>query len=349
MIQPTLIDTDYLLRFLRDLLETPSPSGMTEAAIALTERELQELGQSPVRTLKGGLAASLQGREESLPRALAAHVDTLGAMVKEIKPNGRLRLTKIGGFSWNTVEGEGCTVYSASGRTIRGSLLVVKASSHIYGTQVGDLKREDENMEVRLDERTFSPQETRELGIEVGDFVAIDPRVEIASNGFVRSRHLDDKACVACMLAAAKAIRDGGLVPSRRTTFYVSNFEEVGHGASSGLPSDLAELVILDMQAVGEGQASTEFQTAICAKDAGGPYHGELTRHLRRLAEAASIPFKVDTFLHYRSDRDSYWRSGGAARVALFGPGIDASHNYERTHLDSLVATCWLILEYVLS
>jgi len=204
-------------------------------------------------------------------------------------------------------------------------------------------------MEVRLDERTVSPAETRELGIEVGDFVAFDPRVEITPSGFIRSRHLDDKACVGCMVAAAKALMDAGLMPSRRTTLFVSNFEEVGHGASSGLPSDLAELVTLDMAAVGEGQASTEFHTTICAKDAGGPYHIELTRRLRNLAEAASIPYKIDTYPYYRSDGESYWRSGGPAQVGLFGPGIDASHSYERTHLDSLVATCRLIVEYLLS
>jgi putative aminopeptidase FrvX len=322
---------------------------MAEAAVVRTEKAFRELGFSPERTLKGGLMATWQGQSQASPRALAAHVDTLGAMVKEVKPNGRLRLTKIGSFSWNTVEGEGCTVMTSSGATVRGSLLIVKASSHIHGTQVGELKREDENMEVRLDERTASSAETHELGIEVGDFVAFDPRVEITSRGFIRSRHLDDKACVGCMVAAVKAVVDAGLTPSRRTTLYVSNYEEVGHGASAGLPSDLTELVILDMAAVGEGQTSTEFHTTLCAKDAGGPYHIELTRRLRNLAEAASIPYKIDTFPHYRSDGEAYWRSGGPAQVALFGPGIDASHNYERTHLDSLVATCRLIVEYLLS
>ena len=133
-------------------------------------------------------------------------------MVKEIKSNGRLKLTKIGGFAWNTVEGEGCTVFTQAGKQIRGSLLLNKASSHVYGAAVNDTKRDDDAMEVRLDERTTNKDETEVLGIQVGDFVVFDPRVEV-TNGFIRSRHLDDKACVANILCSIKAFSDAKLKP----------------------------------------------------------------------------------------------------------------------------------------
>lgn len=347
MTLPT-IDTEYLITFLTDLLEIPSPTGYTEEAITFVEQALIGFPDLALaRTRKGGLVAAWPGEMEDAPRGLTAHVDTLGAMVKEIKSNGRLKLTKIGGFAWNTVEGEGCRVFTRGGTTVRGSLLLSKASGHVHGSKVNELKREDDNMEVRLDARTTSEQETRELGIEVGDFVAFDPRVEV-TNGFVRSRHLDDKACVAAMLAAVKAMHDAGLQPAQTVTLHVSNYEEVGHGASSGFPKDMAELISLDMAAVGEGQASDEFHATLCVKDSGGPYHHDLSQRLRQLADEHEIPYKVDIYPYYGSDGEAYWRAGGDVSVALIGPGVDASHNYERTHLEALAATTQWILAYLL-
>jgi putative aminopeptidase FrvX len=343
------IDTDYLLNFLTGLLNIPSPTGLADAGVQFTRSALQEFEELELSlTRKGALVATWTGQNNDSPRALTAHVDTLGAMVKEIKSNGRLKLTKIGGFAWNTVEGEACTVLTLDGKRIRGSLLLEQASSHVHGGQVSDAKREDANMEVRLDERTASVDETRQLGIEVGDFVAFDPRVEV-TNGFVRSRHLDDKACVACMAAAVKAIRDAGLQPIQTTYLHISNYEEVGHGAAAGIPADVVELVSVDMAAVGSGQASDEFHASICVKDSGGPYHHGLSKRMRELAEAHAIAYKVDIYPYYGSDGEAFWRSGGDVALALIGPGVDASHNYERTHLDALVATTQWLVAYLLS
>ena len=342
------INPDYLIDFLTRLLNTPSPTGYSERAIDLCA---QELGKFPFlelrRTRKGALVARWQGKSDAAPRALTAHADTLGAMVKEVKGSGRLKLTKIGGYAWNTVEGEGCNVFTRQGVTVRGSLLLTKASAHVHSSEVGDLKRSDDNMEVRLDARTASVDETRGLGIEVGDFIAFDPRVEV-TNGFVRSRYLDDKACVACVLAAVQALASAGLQPAQTTTLHISNYEEVGHGAASGFPQDLAELLVVDMAAVGDGQASDEFHATLCVKDSGGPYHQGLNERLRMLAEIYAIPHKIDIYPYYGSDGEAYWRAGGDVAVALIGPGVDASHNYERTHLDALLATTRWVLAYVL-
>jgi putative aminopeptidase FrvX len=203
-------------------------------------------------------------------------------------------------------------------------------------------------MEVRLDAPTSSADDTRALGIEVGDFVAFDPRVEV-TNGFIRSRHLDDKACVACIVGAVKALHDAGIAPKQRTHLLISNYEEVGHGASTGFPADLAELVAVDMAAVGGGQTSDEFHATLCVKDSGGPYHYGLSRKLRQLAEENTVPYKVDIYPYYGSDGEAYWRAGGDVAVALIGPGVDASHNYERTHTKAILATTQWILAYLLS
>jgi putative aminopeptidase FrvX len=238
-------------------------------------------------------------------------------------------------------------VYTASGETVRGSILLTKASVHVYGQDVGKSERNDDTMEVRLDARTESAEETRGLEIEVGDFVVFDPRVEV-TDGFVRSRHLDDKACVACMIQAVITLSKAGLTPKVTTILHVSNYEEVGHGAAAGIPAEVSELISVDMAAVGNGQASDEFHATLCVKDSGGPYHYGLNQKMRRLAEAYAIPYRIDIYPYYGSDGEAFWRAGGDVAVALIGPGVDASHNYERTHTEALEATTRWCLAYML-
>ena len=347
MSEPVSIDLQGMTDFLVGLLNTPSPTGFTERAVVYLEQALAPLPLTLRRTHKGALVAEWPGQDADAPRALTAHVDTLGAMVKEVKDSGRLRLSRIGGYAWNTVEGEGCTIFTAAGAAIRGTLLITKASSHVYGAETGQMKREDDTLEVRLDERTTSAAATRALGIEPGDFVAFDPRVEVGSAGFIRSRHLDDKASVAAIVGAVRAMAAAGIQPAQRTTILFSVYEEVGHGAAAGIPADVVELLAVDMAAIGQGQESDEFNVTICAKDSGGPYDFALRRRLAQLAQAAKIPYKLDLYPYYGSDGGAYWRAGGDVRVGLVGPGVDASHNYERTHVEAVAHTAQLLVEYL--
>lgn len=343
------IDNTFLVKFLSDLLNIHSPSGYTDKAIEFIDITLSAYpALHRERTNKGALVATLPGQSENQPRVIATHVDTLGTMVKEIKPNGRLKLTRIGGLLWNTIETEGCTVFTSEGKQLRGSILFEKASGHIFKSKDLHAERDEDSMEVRLDARTTNEVETRELGVDVGDYVMIDPRLEV-TNDFIRSRFLDDKACVACVIAAVKALNDAGLTPAQKTSLFFSNYEEVGHGAASGIPAEATEMLVVDMAAVGSGQASDEYHVSLCLKDASGPYSHEMSQRLRKLAKASNIPYKVDTFISYASDGSVYLRAGGDVNVALIGPGIDASHNYERTHLDALTATAQWILAYLLN
>ena len=343
------INQEYLVDFLVQLLNIRSPTGFAEPAVAFVEKELSQFSQLQLsRTRKGALVAKWEVASDFPPVALTAHVDTLGAVVKEIKSNGRLRLSRIGGVEWPTVETEGVWIFASNGEKIRGSVLVETASGHIFGSDMTKTPRDDEHMEVRLDARTLSEQETRALGIKIGDCAAFDPRVEV-TNGFVRSRHLDDKACVANIVSAIKSLADTGQAPTRTVYFHISNYEEVGHGAASGIPAEVAELLTVDMAVVGKGQESDEFSATLCIKDAAGVYHEGLNKKLRALADEHGIPYKTDVYRFYASDGEAFWRAGGDVAVALIGPGIDASHNYERTHTDSLIATTNWIMAYLLS
>ena len=308
------IDLTYLVDCLMDLVRTPSPTGYTQNAVALAERAFAALGVEAERTNKGALVAILPGRSSGRPRALSGHVDTLGAMVKEIKEDGRLKLTNVGGYMWQTVEGEYCAVETAGGQVYTGTVLAHKTAVHTYGREgLAESKHTADDVEVRLDERTTSAVQTRGLGIEVGDFVSFDPRTTVTESGYVKSRHLDDKAGVAVMMAAAKALVDGNMQPAQDSYLYISPYEEVGHGAASGIPTAVKELLVVDMGALGDGQNSDEYTVSICAKDSSGPYDLGMRRRLVSLCRAHEIAYRVDIYPSYGSDGSAALRAGAPA------------------------------------
>jgi len=341
------IDVSYIAAQTVALCRIPSPTGFTDAAIAHVAGELEKMGVTYRRTPKGALLATLPGADESTHRAVDVHVDTLGAMVKEIKPNGRLKLTRIGGFSGNSIEGEYCLVHTASGSAVSGTILVTKASTHVHGEEHHKQERTEANLEVRLDARVSSRDDVLALGIQVGDFISFDPRTVQTETGFIKSRHLDDKACVAILLGVVKAMQEQGLRPAHTTHLFFSNYEEVGHGAAGAFPPEATEVIALDMAAVGEGQTSDEYSVTICVKDSSGPYDYELSRRLQRIAAAEGLNYRVDIYPHYGSDASAALRAGGQFKAALVGPGIDASHSYERVHVDALDQTARLLLAYL--
>lgn len=342
-------ELERMTQSLMDLLRIPSPTGFAHAAVDYMETAFHRLGVQTRRTRKGALLAVLPGQDSTSPRALAAHVDTLGAMVKEIKPGGRLKLTRIGGYQWHTVQGEYCTIHTMGGQAYTGTVLATRASTHVHGPALKEIRWEDEEMEVRLDAPVRDREDVLGLGIQVGDYISWDPRAVLTPAGYIKSRHLDNKAAAAVFLGVAEAVRTAALPLPRTTYLFISNYEEVGHGASAGIPAEVAELVAVDMAAVGEGQSSDEHSVTICVKDSTGPYDHALSRHLIELARRSDIPHRVDIYPYYGSDASAALRAGLEARTALVGPGVDASHAYERTHVDALAATARLLLAYISS
>lgn len=345
------IDVDKMVKFLVGLLNIPSPTGDTERAIAYTRQVFSAAFPDLTMTIspKGFLVGTWPGKQQDKPRALTAHVDTLGAMVQLVKENGRLGITQLGGWSWTSVEGEGVTLFAGNGKVYRGTILPTTASIHAHTSKERNAQRDHTNMEVRIDAHTTSDDETHALGIRVGDIIAFDPRVEVGTEGFVRSRHLDDKASVATIYGALSALQEAGLQPAQDTIIHISNYEEVGHGAAAGFPDNLYDLITVDMAVVAPNQTSNEYAVTICAKDSGGPYHLGLRRELETLAEMNDIKCATDIYPYYASDGEAYWRAGGNVRVGLIGPGVDASHHYERTHRDALNNSARLLTAYLLS
>ena len=341
-------DGQEIFRYIKDLVSIPSPTGYTEEAIRYTENFLNTYGIENKRTNKGALLATIKGQDDSKHRFLTAHVDTLGAMVKEIKPNGRLKLTMIGGFRWNACEGEYCKIHTADGTVYTGTILLTQTSVHVY-QKMGEVKRDDDHMEVRIDAVTKSQADTIALGIEVGDFVSFEPRAELAGDGFLKSRHLDDKASVGILLYLIKQLKEQNITLPYTTHFLISNNEEIGYGGNSNIPPETVEYLAVDMGAIGDGQTTDEYSVSICAKDSSGPYHYGLRQHLVELAKKHEVDYRVDIYPYYGSDASAAIRAGFDIVHGLIGPGIDASHAFERTHISSIEHTANLLWHYMQS
>jgi peptidase M42 family hydrolase len=339
------VDVAYLADVLKRLLETPSPSGYTDTIVRLACDELGRLGVQYELTRRGAIRARVPGVEQKGARALVAHLDTLGAQVKFLKDNGRLELVPIGHWSSRFAEGARCTLFTERG-SFRGSILSLKASGHTYNEEVDTQPTSWPNVELRVDALARTRRDLAKLGIAIGDTVAIDTRAEFLANGYIVSRHLDDKAGCAAMFAALKALVEGGGKLPVDTVFIFSISEEVGVGASSVLTQDVASLVIVDNGTTAPGQASDEFGVTIGMADQTGPYDYHLTRKLIRLCRENDIAYQQDVFRYYRSDSASAIEAGHDVRTALIAFGIDASHGHERIHMHALRSLAELMTAY---
>lgn len=339
------IDVDYLTGQLKTLLETPSPSGYTDEVVWAVGRELDRLGVKYELTRRGAIRAKLPGGDPVPARAIVAHVDTLGAQVKMVKDNGRLEVVPIGHWSSRFAEGARCTVFSEGG-AFRGTLLPLKASGHTFNEEVDTQPVNWRQLELRIDEIVPDKAAVLALGVDIGDIVAIDPQPEFTDSGYIVSRHLDDKAGVAALLAALECLLREGRTPTVDTYWLFTIAEEVGVGASSVLAPDVAAMITVDNGTTAPGQNSSEFGVTIAMADQTGPFDWHLTRKLVRLARDHAIPFQKDVFRYYRSDSASALESGADIRTALLTFGIDASHGYERIHRDALVSLAELLVTY---
>jgi peptidase M42 family hydrolase len=347
MNQPN-IDVDYLVTQLKALLSIDSPTGYTDNAVRYCSRELERLGLQPELTRRGAIRAVRQGGSREGARAIVSHIDTLGAQVKALKANGRLALAPIGHWSARFAEGARVTIYGYE-KILRGTILPLKASGHTHNEEVDTQPTGWDFVELRIDARTTSAEETTALGIEIGDIVAVDPQPEFLDSGFINSRHLDDKAGVAIMLAAIEALGRSDAVLPVDVHWLFTIAEEVGVGASSVIMPDIASLVAVDNGTSAPGQNSSEFGVTICMADQSGPFDYHLTRKLVELCRENGIDCRKDVFRHYRSDSASALEAGHDIRTALVTFGIDASHGYERIHLDALRSVSELLTRYVTS
>ncbi|GAB6106413.1 M42 family metallopeptidase [Fusibacter bizertensis] len=340
------INKAFFMEFLSNILKTDSPSGYTKTVMQLIERQATAFGYAFEYTHKGNGIITVEGSDSSKTIGLSAHVDTLGAMIRSISSTGTIKFTLVGGPIAPTLDSEYCTLYTREGNTFTGTFLSTAAAMHVH-KESSTLPRTPENMEVRLDADVKTKEDVLKLGLQVGDFICIDPKTTVV-NDFVKSRFLDDKASVACIFGVLEYFSVQNIKPQYTTKIVISSYEEVGHGAAH-IPSDIVELLAVDMGCIGEDLTCTEYDVSICAKDSSGPYDYDFTSKLMTLAKANSLKFAVDIYPFYGSDVSAALRAGNNLRGALIGPGVHASHGMERTHYSALENTMQLIYHYLIS
>ena len=328
------------------LLSIDSPSGFTSKAAQWVCGAFADLGFDAHITTKGGVIVDLGGENSEDGLMLAAHADTLGAMVSQIKGSGRLKMTSLGGMRPENAETENVRVYTRDGQVYEGTCQLCNPSIHVNGSY-GDTKRSWDTVEIVLDEDVTSAADAKKLGIEVGDMVCFDPRTRRTASGYLKSRFLDDKLSVGVLLGFAKYLADNHITLSRRTWLHITVYEEVGHGCSGSVPAGLTEAISVDMGCVGDGLSCTEKQVSICAKDAGGPYNYEVVGKLIEAAKKTGADYAVDVYPYYGSDVEATLRAGADIRHGLIGPGVFASHGYERSHIEGVHNTLKVLCGYL--
>ena len=337
---------DYAWEMTEKLLVIDSPSGYTAKAATWVRDEFAKLGFDACITTKGGVIIDLGGQDANDGLLLVAHADTLGAMVCQIKGDGRLKMTSLGGMNPNNAETENVRVYTRSGKVIEGTCQLSNASVHVNG-DYSSAKRDWNSVEIVLDEDVSSSKEARELGIEVGDIVCFDPRTRRTASGYLKSRFLDDKLSVGILFGFAKYLKDNNITPTRRVYCHVTVYEEVGHGGCASVPAGVTEAISVDMGCVGAGLQCTEKQVSICAKDSGGPYSYEVVGKLIDAAKKTGADYAVDVYPFYGSDVEATLRSGHDIRHGLIGAGVYASHGYERSHIDGVLNSLKVLCGYL--
>lgn len=337
---------DYILEKSAELLAIDSPTGYTQDAAEYVMKEFSKLGYKATQTVKGGVIVDLLGKDEKNAILLEAHMDTLGAMVAEIKADGRLRVLPLGGMNPNNAEAENCRIVTKFDGIYEGTLQLVNASIHVNG-EYNETVRKWEKMEVVLDEIVSKKEEVEKLGIQVGDIICFDPRTKITEKGYIKSRFLDDKLSVGILLGYAKYLKDENIVTDRKIYVHTTVYEEVGHGGCASVPEGVTEAISVDMGCVGEGLTCDERKVSICAKDSGGPYCYDVVKGLVEAAKKSGAEYALDVYPHYGSDVEATLSAGYDIRHGLIGAGVYASHGYERSHKDGAVNTLKLIQGYL--
>ena len=340
------INKEYLLSTAKSILEFNSPTGFCFEIMDKIEEIVREFGYKFERNNKGGGIITIEGRSDEKVIGLSDHVDTLGAMVRSITSSGTLRFTLIGGPIVPTLDGEYCKIRTRDGKVYDGTFLSTSPAAHVYEDSKTK-KRDANNMEIRIDEVVKNKSDVEELGIAPGDFVFIDPKTTITQSGFIKSRFIDDKGSVAALMALLEMFHRENIIPRFKTKILISNYEEVGHGTSY-IPSDITEMIAVDMGCIGEDLSCTEYDVSICAKDSGGPYDYNMVTDLVNLAKNNNISYAVDIYPMYGSDVGAALKAGNNIRGALIGPGVHASHGMERTHYNALENTIKLLALYLI-
>lgn len=340
------LDQDYLLAVMKKFINTPSPVSYYEEINPLLEQLAHDLGYEVSYDRKHTGYIKVPGRNKEKTICVGAHLDTLGLIVRRIDPDGMIRVRNLGGINFNNIEGESVTLHTRDGRHYTGLVACQSHSVHVFD-DARSLTRDENTVMIILDEDVHTRAEVKELGIEHGDIISIEPRFTVTEKGFIKSRFIDDKACAACVFAVLKYMKEQNVCPACNTWFVFPHYEEIGHGGSY-VPEEVSEYIAMDIAVIGPDHTGTEQTVSICVKDNFSPYDRELTGRLVTCAKEAGIDYVEDVFYHYGTDGSAAVRAGSNIAAAAFGMGTFSSHGMERTHLHAVEQTAQLLAAFIM-
>lgn len=340
------IDKQYLINSFERIINVPSPVGYYVELNPVLEEMVQELGLSVTRDNRSTTYIHIPGKNPQKTIMVGAHADTLGMMIYKIEKDGKLRVRQLGGCNFNNLEGETVYVHTRDGRKYSGLFACQSHSVHTF-EDARSLERNESTMIILLDENISTKEEVQALGISNGDFVSIDPRMQLTKNGYLKSRFIDDKGAVACVFSTLKYFKENNLQPACNVVFAIPYNEEIGFGGTY-IPEGISEYLAIDIGLIGPDLEGNEHSVSICAKDNAAPYDYELTNRLVECAKNTNTPYALDIFYRYGTDGNAAMRAGNNLRAAAFGMAVYCSHGMERTHLDGLIGTVNILLEYLL-
>ena len=340
------LDQSYLLSVMETLINTPSPVSYYEEVNPLLEKLAGELGYEVSFDRKRTGYIKVFGKDTTKTICVGAHLDTLGLRVRKIDKDGAIRVRNRGGINFNNIEGESVVVHTRDGKRYTGYVLCQSHSVHVFD-DARTLTRDENSMMVLLDEDVHSEKEVKDLGIQHGDIISLEPHFTVTENGYIKSRFIDDKACVACALAVLKALKEQNLVPSCNVWFAFPHYEEIGHGGAY-VPEEISEYLAMDIAVIGSDHIGSEKKVSICVKDNFSPYDRELTNRLVNCAKEAGIDYVEDVFYRYSTDANAAVRAGNNLQAAAFGMGTFSSHGMERTHIQAVMDTAKLLTAFIL-
>lgn len=341
------VDEKRLVELFEELVNVPSVVAYYPEIDKKMEEIFSSMGYEVSYDNKHTLYVKVKGEDHSKTICFGAHLDTIGMIVRQIDPNGWIQVRTLGGVNFHSLEGENVYIHTRSGKTYEGMVIHQSHSVHVFD-DARDSVRDITTMRILLDEDVTSDQDVYALGIDHGDLISVEPRCIVTSSGFVKSRHVDDKACVAALMEAMRIMKEENIVPKYDTWFAFPIFEEIGHGGAY-VPKEVDEYIALDIGLIGPHYHGTEKKVCIGAADNFSPYDWELTTKLYDLAKAYDIDACLDVYYHFGSDATAAMRAGNDIKGAVYGMGCMNSHGYERTHICAIKGTCELTLAYLMN
>jgi putative aminopeptidase FrvX len=337
------MDWDSWFKRIEDLVMLHSPSGVEGEMTQFLLAEFERLGVEVKVDWADNVVAKIPGKDRSRAIAITAHKDEIGAIVKRLKPGGRLEVARLGGsFPW--VYGEGVVDILGDRRTLSGILSF--GSRHVSHESPQKVQQETHPVEWEKVwiETKLSQEQLHKAGVRPGTRVVVGKQRKRALRlqDYIASYTLDNKASVAILLALAERVKE----PALDVYLVASAKEEVGALGALYFSQrhQLEALIALEICPLApEYPIADGVAPVLLSQDSYGLYDEGLNSELQQAADGVNVPLQRAILSSFGSDASIAMKLGHVARGACLGFPTQNTHGYEIAHLGA-IANCLEVL-----